>query len=109
MPRPVTAAQAREPPISTDICFSALEGFAAAGDLEELAQQHVHWSSSSTSSWTDTLKALMDAYKHGTEHRFLLSAALFKPLGAALANALLLLAAEAPAALLSEVCAARWL
>jgi hypothetical protein len=35
---------------------------------------------------------------------YLLSAALFKPLGAALANALQLLAAEAPDSLLSQVC-----
>jgi hypothetical protein len=107
MPRHATAAQARERPINTESCFSALESFAAAGDLEELARQHVRCNSSSTSSWLDTLKAVDDALANGTkDEHYLLSAALFKPLASALANALQLLAPEGSAALLSEVCAA---
>jgi hypothetical protein len=107
MPRSATAAQAREPPISTESCFSALESFAGAGDLQGLGRQHVLWDTSSTSSWMGTLKALDDAFPRGTEEQYYpLSAALFKPLAAALANVMQLLSAEAPAALLSEVCAA---
>jgi hypothetical protein len=54
-----------------------------------------------------TLKALDSSFSNGTADQYsLLSAALFMPLGAALANALQLLVAEAPTALLSEVCAA---
>jgi hypothetical protein len=65
----------------------------------------MRWNSSSTSSWLD--KAVDDAFANGTKDEYcLLSAALFKPLASALANALQLLAAEASAALLSEVCAA---
>jgi hypothetical protein len=109
MPRSATAAagQAREPAISTESCFSALEGFAAARDLEDLARQHVRWNSSSTSSWMATLKVVGDAFTDSTDEQYcLLSAALLKPLGRALANALRLLAAEGPASLLSEVCIA---
>jgi hypothetical protein len=52
------------------------------------------------------MKALGEAFANGTQDQYcLLSAALFQPLGAALANALQLLAAEAPVSLLSEVCA----
>jgi hypothetical protein len=103
MPRSASAGQAREPPISTESCFSALESFTAARDLEDLAQQHVRWSNSS--SWMSTLEAVGVAFNHGTDEQYcLLSAVLFKPLGLALANALRLLAAEGPTSLLSEVC-----
>jgi hypothetical protein len=104
MPRSATAAQAERPRISTESCFSALESFAAARDLDELGQQHVRWNSS-TSSWTSVFVAITETVGSSTlEQYFLVSAALFTPLGAALANALQLLAAEAPASLLSEVC-----
>jgi hypothetical protein len=90
--------------LKLEACFNVLDKFAAARSLEEFQEAGSIQRSSSGSSayyWQETLQLLSpsDLDRKG----LLLAQSLFKPVCAAVANALRLLAAEDPATLLQQV------